>query len=106
MDIQKEFKCLQCGNCCKWEGAVKLTADEIVQIAKFLGLTQEEFCAKYTRLRKDRHGLALIEKADGSCIFLNDNKCVIQPVKPQQCKKFPLEWQVPDIEKLCPAFKR
>lgn len=48
----------------------------------------------------DRRGLTLIEKPDGSCIFLEDGEpcgCRINPVKPKQCDGFPSRWSFPGM---------
>ena len=79
---------------------------EIARLAAFKGLSENEFVQKYTRLREDRSGLALQEKANGECIFLNGNDCSVQPVKPQQCKDFPNLWNFPGFEKQCRAIPR
>lgn len=54
----------------------------------------------------DRRGLTLIEKPDGSCIFLEDGEpcgCRINPVKPKQCDGFPSRWSFPGWEAECGA---
>ena len=61
-------------------------------MAKFFGIPEAVFIERHTRLRKDRRGLALLERADGSCIFLDGNHCSVQAVKPQQCREFPNRW--------------
>lgn len=61
-------------------------------LAAFLALSEKDFIEQHTRLRKDRKGLALKERADHSCIFLDGNSCSVQAVKPQQCKEFPNRW--------------
>jgi hypothetical protein len=69
-----------------------------------VGLGEPEFLQKYTRLRTDRAGLSLIEQADDSCIFLNGNSCVINAVKPQQCRDFPNKWNFPGWRQVCEAI--
>lgn len=84
----KEFKCIRCGNCCRWTGCVKVSDSEIDAIAAWLGMPSGRFIEEYTTLMPDRRGLTLIEKPDGSCIFLEDGEpcgCRINPVKPKQC---------------------
>src|SRR5262245_3043472 len=83
LDINRE--CQRCGACCRWPGEVRLTAEEASQLAAFKGMREPEFIEQHTRLRKDRRGLALKDQPDGSCIFLEGNTCLVQPVKPQQC---------------------
>ena len=86
------LECQRCGACCRWPGEVRLTGEELSKLAGFIGLSEQDFIEQHTRLRKDRRGLALKERPDGSCIFLDGNSCTVQPVKPQQCKEFPSRW--------------
>lgn len=73
-------------------------------VAAFLGLEPGSFTERYTRLTADRRGLALVDQADKSCVFLSsDNRCRIHDVKPQQCRDFPLLWSFPGVEAVCPA---
>ena len=65
---------------------------EIAQLAAFKGISEQQFIDAFMSLRKDRRGLALKEKTDGSCVFLEGKDCVVQAVKPQQCKEFPNRW--------------
>lgn len=61
-------------------------------MAAFKKMSETAFIEQHTRLRADRLGLALNERPDGSCIFLEDGSCAVHPVKPQQCKDFPSRW--------------
>ncbi|MES2467180.1 MAG: YkgJ family cysteine cluster protein [Verrucomicrobiota bacterium] len=101
---QTYWKCQRCTACCRWPGDVKVSPEEITEIADFLSLGESEFLQKYTRLRTDRAGLSLIEQADDSCIFLNGNSCVINAVKPQQCRDFPNKWNFPGWRQVCEAI--
>lgn len=96
-----KFQCIQCHACCRESGYVRLRADEPDAIAHFLGMDIHEFIDTYTCLTRDRHGLSLVEQADGACIFLADTGCRIQPVKPIQCKEFPYKWKFSDFEHIC-----
>ena len=100
------LECQRCTACCRWPGQVRLTDAEISRMAAYKGVTEHEFIQKYTRLRHDRQGLALMEQPDGSCIFLEGESCAVQPVKPQQCKDFPNLWNFPGFEKICRALPR
>jgi uncharacterized protein len=99
----EEFKCLQCGNCCLWSGYVRLTEDEVDQIAGHLGISVEEFVEKRTRLTNDRRCLSLNENSDGSCIFYSKDSrvCEINSVKPLQCRSFPMHWNFLAWEQTC-----
>ncbi|MCX7868721.1 MAG: YkgJ family cysteine cluster protein [Terrimicrobiaceae bacterium] len=100
------LRCVRCGNCCRWPGWVRVSAEEADAIAGFLGLDPREFIASHTRLRPARDGLALVEKPDGSCVFLEGaNVCLIQPVKPAQCRGFPNLWTFPGWREMCHAVE-
>ena len=86
------IECERCTACCRWPGQVVLSAVEITQLAAFRALSETEFIQQFTRLRADRRGLALAERADGACIFLEGKNCAVQAVKPQQCREFPNAW--------------
>ena len=83
-----------------------MTDEEIAGLAAFLGIGAEEFIRQYMRLRPDRRGLALLDQPDGACVFLEDGKCTVQSVKPQQCRDFPNLWRYPGAEKFCKAVPR
>ena len=85
-------ECQRCTACCRWPGQVCLTDAEIGRLAAFKGVSEHEFIQSFTRLRQDRRGLALQEKPDGECIFLEGKNCAVQSVKPQQCLDFPNGW--------------
>ena len=100
------YECQRCTACCRWPGQVRLSEGEISGIATYKGLSEQEFIQRFARLAADRKGLALEEKANGECIFLEGNDCAIQPVKPAQCRKFPNLWNFPGFEKVCHAIPR
>jgi len=85
---------------------VRLTAAEITRLAAFRGLGEHEFIQRFTRLRPDRLGLALMDKPGGECVFLEGGNCAVQPVKPQQCRDFPNLWNFPGFEQTCRAVPR
>lgn len=96
--------CLCCGNCCRVEGYVHVGAAEVDRLAEFMGLSVEEFTREFTRLTGDRQGLSLAEQAGGACVFLDaDNYCLVEPVKPEQCRGFPHAWRFSGFERVCAA---
>ena len=72
-------------------------------MARFLSVTEDEFIQRYTRLHTGRTSLALEDKANGECIFLDGNNCRVNPVKPQQCRNFPNLWNFPGFRDICRA---
>ncbi|MFV0337782.1 MAG: YkgJ family cysteine cluster protein [Chthoniobacterales bacterium] len=99
------YQCQRCTNCCKWPGEVKLTNRDIKQISAFLGLDEQEFINHHTRLQSSRQGLALLDKPNGECAFLDGRDCAIQPVKPHQCSGFPNTWNFPGWRDICEAIE-
>jgi Fe-S-cluster containining protein len=98
------YQCQRCTNCCRWPGDVKVSEEETVNIAAFLGIPAGVFVERYTRLRTDRRGLSITDHPDHSCIFLEGNDCAINPVKPQQCRDFPNKWNFPGWRQVCEAI--
>lgn len=98
--------CQRCTACCRWPGQVRVSPAEITRIAAFLKLAEADFIQQHTRLQHDRRGLALQEQPEGACVFLQNDLCAIQPVKPQQCRDFPNLWHYPGAEKFCRAIPR
>ena len=102
----KKFVCSRCGNCCRWPGAVKLLDAEVDAIAQFLGMPVEKFLAEHTEITPDRQHLSLREKANGECEYLGTDdrglaRCLIENVKPRQCRIFPEKWNFPGWEDKC-----
>ncbi len=100
-EILERFKCTGCGECCRWSGVVLLTPDDISSMAGHLGLSEGDFIAQHTRLAPNRKQLALLDQTDGSCAFLEGDRCRVYSVRPEQCRTFPFEWSVPEG---CPAL--
>jgi len=83
------FECTRCGSCCTGaQGYVWVSPRDQAAIATHLGLELEVFQKRY--LQRIAHLLALVDKPNGDCIFLaEDRRCSIQAVKPRQCLTFP-----------------
>ena len=105
MDLSN-FHCIGCQACCREPGYVRLRTNEPDAIASFLGLEVQKFIDQYTRLTKDRTSLSLTEKKDGSCTFLTQVGCKINPVKPVQCRQFPHKWKFAGFETICGWAKK
>ena len=97
------YRCQRCTNCCRWPGLVRVDEHEIAAIAELLGMKEHDFIQRFTRLRPQRDGLALIEKENHECVFLDGRDCAIQPVKPRQCAGFPNTWNFPGWREVCEA---
>lgn len=76
-----------CTNCCRVKGYVYLTKEDLRKAAAFVGLTPDEFEARY--VYRTRHLLRLRKPRDSECHFLTESGCSIHPAKPTQCRLFP-----------------
>jgi Fe-S-cluster containining protein len=85
---------------------VKLSQEELARLAVHRNMSEHDFIQRFTRLRADRHGLALMDKPNGECIFLEGIECTVQAVKPQQCRDFPNLWNFPGAAQACQAIPR
>lgn len=105
-----KFKCTMCGACCKphWAGDYQIILfndSEEKKIAEFLGMELDAMREKYE----------IVENAMNTskvpCRFLDENnKCIIHPVKPGNCSKWPwiranneLRGQEPNAKR-CPGI--
>lgn len=94
-EILEEFQCSGCGECCRWGGSVLLTDADIRKMAEHMGLSEAEFIEEHTRLAPNRKHLALLDQEDGSCAFLDGDRCRVYEARPEQCSSFPYAWSVP-----------
>ncbi len=72
-------------------------------MAAHLGMSEHDFIQEHTRLRPQRDGLALTDKGNGECVFLDGRDCRVQAVKPVQCQGFPNTWNFPGWRDVCEA---
>ena len=107
MKTNDNFTCAGCGACCKVRGYVRLRPDEPNALSLHMGLSETQFTEAYTRLTHDRQGLSLVEKEDGTCIFLTkENHCLVNDAKPRQCTDFPHHWNFDGWELACAGAVR
>lgn len=82
------FTCVNCGACCTGApGRVRVTESEIQEIARFLGEPEGELRKRATR--PEAGGLGLCERDNGDCVFFENERCSVHPVKPRQCRLYP-----------------
>lgn len=91
------FGCTMCGRCCTGpEGYVLVSDDEVAALAARVGMTTEDFLARYTHAT--REGRSLIEKESEfgrDCIFLDRETvpgkavCGVYHERPAQCRTWP-----------------
>jgi Fe-S-cluster containining protein len=91
------FACQRCGHCCSGgSGYVWVEESEIESMARVLGMSQENFTARYLKRALDpRRGVeawSLRERADagGACALLvGRNTCLVYEARPRHCREFP-----------------
>jgi Fe-S-cluster containining protein len=83
------FRCTGCGKCCTGApGHVWVTREEVVRMARALGLSRRAFEERHVRRVGDR--LSLRERDNGDCAMLRDGKtCAVYAVKPANCSAYP-----------------
>ncbi len=88
MAEQIRFTCVAgCTNCCRQQGFVYLTEDDLRRAAAFLGLSPRAFEAQY--VYRTRHLLRLRKPGHSQCPFLRESGCSIHAAKPTQCRLYP-----------------
>jgi uncharacterized protein len=109
-EIESQIDCTQCANCCRVaEAGVK--DRDIEKLAKFIGVSHEEFLRDYTQ-RNAADELILKRTASG-CVFLEGNLCSVYEARPRSCMNFPnlvrgdgsiasRMWQLVDRATYCP----
>jgi uncharacterized protein len=100
------FRCIhpECSRCCtgaRGPGYVWVSADDMEAMAMHLGISFDEFTRKY--IRQVEFSFSLIEKRNHDCVFLQDGKCRVYPVRPTQCRTYPF-W--PELMRSETAWER
>jgi len=97
----KEFECIKCGKCCKWDGVVYLIPEDIKRISDAFDVSEDEFLGKYTKNFSKKDIVLRDKPGSDECVFLKDNRCEIWDIKPKQCNDFPKRY-----DKRCPGFDK
>jgi Fe-S-cluster containining protein len=85
-DGLSEDTCLECGaHCCRLGGVVA-TQNEVDAII------QRGFPNHFIQLADDIFGIEWSE--DGTCTYLENDKCTIYPVRPLGCRMFPVVQEI------------
>jgi len=85
------FKCTACGDCCTGApGYVWVNQAEINGMAGQLGISAEDFEAKYVRQIGIRRSLTE-DASNGDCVFFDNKsrKCQVYENRPRQCRTWP-----------------
>lgn len=109
--VEKQTDCRSCANCCR-QATAKVQEREIASLAKGAGMKEKAFLKECVQTSEEE-GLILRRHADGSCIFLHGNDCLIYEHRPTACRHFPhlssgpgslvwRMWAMPDRATYCP----
>lgn len=83
--VTAQIDCTACGNCCKtFEAAIE--DGEAGRLAAFMGITKAEFIEKYVEI-DDLFDISVMHSSP--CIFLENNKCKVNDIKPYDCCDYP-----------------
>ncbi len=85
--IHKVFQCQQCGECCQGRGGIFPSKREIDLIAQYLKMPVAHLVKNF--LEPTPLGLAVKNKPGAGCIFNENGRCGIHPVKPRICRDWP-----------------
>jgi hypothetical protein len=85
-DIEAQIDCTTCANCCR-VSEVEITDRDIDKLAKFLGMTREEFIRDSTQQAES--GELILKRTEAGCVFLEGNLCSVYEARPQNCANFP-----------------
>lgn len=80
------FSCCRCGECCRGEKGILVTVAELEAMAGHLGLSPDNFAARY--LVETPLGPQLATRF-GTCVFQEGSLCRVHPVKPRICREWP-----------------
>jgi len=96
----KPFECTKCGDCCRWEGYIFLTPKDVHRLAQHHRIGMEEYIKRFTEPHGNEVVLKNKENGTNECLYLEDNKCSINTIKPKQCSEYPDKY-----EPRCPGFR-
>ena len=99
--ILSEFKCLNTGNCCKEDGTVYVTDENIKKMAQVLHLSEFEFREKYVR-KKNGWSVVADHSFRPNCFLNSCKQCSVYEGRPEHCKTYP-NW--PEIWESKQAFE-
>jgi uncharacterized protein len=111
-EIEAEIDCTQCANCCRVT-EVGITQRDVEKLAKFIGVSEQEFAGQFTA--RDAEGARILKRNEAGCVFLEGNLCSVYEARPQNCANFPhvvrgsgsiasRMWQFLDRAAYCPII--
>lgn len=83
-EVSAQIDCGACRNCCK-RLSPAVSKKEIINIAKYLKIPQQEFEERYSSFNK-RTATYILRSP---CPFFQENSCLIEDVRPEMCRTYP-----------------
>ncbi|MGC1954643.1 MAG: YkgJ family cysteine cluster protein [Gammaproteobacteria bacterium] len=98
LESEIQFDChpgISCFNACCKNIDITLTPYDIVRLRKHLGVTSQEFVARFTRpFEMDHHGMPglklLTKPGTSECVFLEESGCGVYRDRPAACRYYAL----------------
>ncbi len=108
--MQDVFSCAMCGHCCKGQGGIILAQKDVVRLADFLEVSEDEFLAAYTE--PVHHKICIKTAEDKFCLFyVKERGCKVHEARPDICRAWPFfrgnlvdstSWQMAHLD--CPGI--
>jgi hypothetical protein len=87
-EILAAFECKNSGNCCRAEGVVVASPQEVEKMAALLKLDIVTFLNRYTK-RKNGWTVIADKGFRQNCFLDHCNKCSIYEARPSACRTYP-----------------
>lgn len=85
-DVEEQFNCAECANCCRVATA-RLAERDVLRLSRYLRLSPAEFTKNYTQ-QTEEEGL-ILRRNEAGCVFLDGNLCTVYDARPHTCQDFP-----------------
>jgi Fe-S-cluster containining protein len=113
-EIQEQFDCTTCANCCK-TSTTEVSERDIEKLARHFRITAAQFIADYTTVEEDEGQMTRVLKFSepAGCVFLDGKLCSVYDARPGICQRYPhlvrgngsiasRMWQFVDRATVCP----
>jgi uncharacterized protein len=85
-EVEGQFNCSECANCCRVATA-RITPRDAEKLARYLRIRPAEFLRDYVVQTEDE-GMVL-RRTEQGCVFLEGNMCTVYDARPHTCQDFP-----------------